>query len=190
MGNLNNDGRARSERMDWKRQYEQIDLERVVVVPIFTFLMLMNVWGTYLFLGNDYHPDLTSTLYVVRQGLNTCFFLLIIVLFFARSRANATSRSLLARTLAYVGTFTPLLLIFFRDRKTENVPALFSICIMVCGLAFSLYSLKTLGRSIGIVPQARTLVRSGPYRLIRHPLYVGEIVTFGGIILANFMASF
>ncbi len=36
------------------------------------------------------------------------------------------------------------------------------------------------------MPQARALVRSGPYRLIRHPLYVGEIVAFGGVILTGF----
>ena len=36
------------------------------------------------------------------------------------------------------------------------------------------------------MPQARTLVRSGPYRLIRHPLYAGEIVAFGGAILLKF----
>ncbi len=36
------------------------------------------------------------------------------------------------------------------------------------------------------MPQARVLVQSGPYRFIRHPLYVGEIVAFAGAILTGF----
>jgi protein-S-isoprenylcysteine O-methyltransferase Ste14 len=172
--------------MDWKEEYQKIDVERVIVVPVFSFLMLMNILASYSYLRNDHYPDVASILYAIRRGLIICFYLLVIILFFARSQAKATTRSRLARTLAYVGTFAPFLLIFFKDGKSGNTPALFSICIMLGGLAFAIYSLKTLGRSIGIMPQARTLVRSGPYRLIRHPLYVGEIVSFGGFIIAEF----
>ena len=31
-----------------------------------------------------------------------------------------------------------------------------------------------------MVPQARGLVDTGPYRLVRHPLYLGEIVAVSG----------
>jgi protein-S-isoprenylcysteine O-methyltransferase Ste14 len=57
---------------------------------------------------------------------------------------------------------------------------------MTVGMLFSLYSLKTLGVSFGIMPQVRTLIQSGPYKVIRHPLYVGEIMTLGGAILTGF----
>jgi protein-S-isoprenylcysteine O-methyltransferase Ste14 len=50
-------------------------------------------------------------------------------------------------------------------------------------MAFVVYSLAILRRSFGVAPQVRALVRSGPYRFIRHPLYVGEIVTLTGAVL-------
>jgi protein-S-isoprenylcysteine O-methyltransferase Ste14 len=48
--------------------------------------------------------------------------------------------------------------------------------LTVAGLAFTLWSLLYLRRSFSIVPQARRLVTSGPYRLCRNPLYVGEVI--------------
>lgn len=172
--------------MDLRKLFNEIDLERVILVPVFFFLMLINVSGAYLYLTKHSFSDVTSTLHIVHKGLIICFYLLVIALFFTRSQAKATSRSLLARTLAYAGTFTPFILPFTGSSETDITPTLLSISIMTCGILFALYSLNTLGRSFGIMPQARTLVRSGPYRLIRHPMYVGEIVAFGGAILAGF----
>ena len=40
-----------------------------------------------------------------------------------------------------------------------------------------------LGRSISILPEARRLVTRGPYALVRHPLYLGEIVALAGVAL-------
>ncbi len=172
--------------MDLRKQLNKIDLERLILVPLLTLLILMHAAGVYSYLMAHSFSDVTSILHTVHKGLILCFYFLTAVLFFIRSQPVATSSSLLARTLAYVGTFTPFLLIFMKNSRTATIPTLYSLFLMTCGMLFAVYSLKTLGRSFGIMPQARTLVRSGPYRLIRHPLYVGEIVAFGGAILTGF----
>jgi len=42
---------------------------------------------------------------------------------------------------------------------------------------------RYLGRSISVIAQAREVVDGGPYRLVRHPLYLGELVSALGITI-------
>jgi len=57
------------------------------------------------------------------------------------------------------------------------------ICIPVAfaGLAFSLWGLISLGQHFGIAPADRGLVISGAYRIVRHPIYLGELVSYLGL---------
>lgn len=50
--------------------------------------------------------------------------------------------------------------------------------------AWILASAVALGSCFGILPEARGLVIRGPYRLVRHPLYLGEIGACAGLALA------
>ena len=43
----------------------------------------------------------------------------------------------------------------------------------------------TLGRSFGIVPANRGVVDSGPYLLVRHPIYAGYLVTHVAFLVAH-----
>jgi protein-S-isoprenylcysteine O-methyltransferase Ste14 len=42
-----------------------------------------------------------------------------------------------------------------------------------------------LGRSFGLVPANRGVVAAGPYRLVRHPIYLGYLVTHLAFVVAN-----
>jgi protein-S-isoprenylcysteine O-methyltransferase Ste14 len=42
-----------------------------------------------------------------------------------------------------------------------------------------------LGRCFSVLPEVRGLVTAGPYRFVRHPLYLGELTACLGLILAN-----
>jgi protein-S-isoprenylcysteine O-methyltransferase Ste14 len=52
------------------------------------------------------------------------------------------------------------------------------------GTAWVLVAVSVLGRCFGILPEARGLVTRGPYRLIRHPVYLGELTAAAGLVLA------
>jgi protein-S-isoprenylcysteine O-methyltransferase Ste14 len=54
------------------------------------------------------------------------------------------------------------------------------------GLAFSFWAVWHLGTAFSIVPEARKLVRTGPYRWIRHPLYLAGYLIGLGLLAVKF----
>ncbi len=57
------------------------------------------------------------------------------------------------------------------------------LALACLGIGVSLWSLFHLRNSFSILAEARRVVTSGPYRFIRHPLYLGEALTMLGLCL-------
>lgn len=55
----------------------------------------------------------------------------------------------------------------------------------ILGYAMIFWSLLSLGDRFGIGPSDRGLVRSGPYRWVRHPMYLGELVLRAALMAAS-----
>jgi protein-S-isoprenylcysteine O-methyltransferase Ste14 len=47
-----------------------------------------------------------------------------------------------------------------------------------------LVSVLVLGRCFGVLPEARGLVTRGPYSVVRHPVYLGELAACAGLTIA------
>lgn len=67
------------------------------------------------------------------------------------------------------------------------------IAVMLSGLAFRWYAIKSLGRFFTRTVATRAgqyVVDSGPYRLIRHPSYTGGLMMFlgAGVAMTNWAA--
>jgi protein-S-isoprenylcysteine O-methyltransferase Ste14 len=56
----------------------------------------------------------------------------------------------------------------------------------VSGAALSVASFSYLRRSFAIFPSVRRVVVGGPYRAVRHPLYLGELIYATGMIMLAF----
>ena len=57
--------------------------------------------------------------------------------------------------------------------------------VTLVSFAWLLVSVLALGRCFGVLPEVRGLVTHGPYRLIRHPVYLGELGACAGLVLAS-----
>ena len=60
-----------------------------------------------------------------------------------------------------------------------------AILLTIIGLSTQLVSKLTLGRRFGVVAANRGLCMSGPYRFVRHPIYMGYVMLHTGFFLLN-----
>lgn len=69
--------------------------------------------------------------------------------------------------------------------STSTALVLAGDVIAVAACAWVLVSVLALGRCFGVLPEARGLVIRGPYRFVRHPVYLGEIGVLAGLTLSS-----
>src|ERR671925_1308204 len=122
--------------------------------------------------------DRAGSMYLLNRVLTVAFFSFLLGIYIVRSRAIAHDHNPFAVAVALIGSFIlyGIFLIPGQGRSTDlRVLAASDICL-ACGMVWALYSLSYLRNRFSIVPEARGLVTSGPYRLVRHPIYLGEIV--------------
>jgi len=106
-----------------------------------------------------------------------------------RARQGGTDRAPLVANLAAVGMYLPSLLVFSGSPvgSTSLRLAFSGSLLAVAGAALVLRSRIELGPAWSFVPrtdQDSGLVTTGPYRLVRHPIYLGLALLVMGQALA------
>src|SRR5262249_54010086 len=88
--------------------------------------------------------------------------------------------------VALVGTFLLNVVAFVPvEASVPSGTLLASSVIVVLGTSWTIWSLLTLGRCFGMLPEVRGLVLGGPYQMVRHPVYLGELISAFGILVAK-----
>jgi len=83
-------------------------------------------------------------------------------------RTNRQS-PLLQRLVAWASALLP-----FAIQINTEVPIL-TRGVSLLGVVFAIWTLVTLGKSFDVSPADRGLVKKGPYKLVRHPMYASEL---------------
>ena len=87
--------------------------------------------------------------------------------------------------IALIGTALPMLV---KAGGHPVMPLIIGTFLMTIGLFISVCSKLTLRRGFGLAAANRGLVNSGPYRIVRHPIYAGYVLMYAGFLLNNPLA--
>jgi len=110
--------------------------------------------------------------------------MVVVVAYLVRRPARVVTQHMGDWLLAFGGTFTPVLL-----RPNGLHPAwglTWGLVLQFCGVVLCLSSFLALGRSFGFAAADRGLMRRGPYRIVRHPIYAAYVVLLVGYLMQSF----
>lgn len=107
---------------------------------------------------------------------------LVVVLTVFRRSAATVDRSLRARILTGVSTLGPPLL---APAAVAMVPEALTVALSCAGLSIVIAGKITLGRSFALLPANRGIVSTGLYGVVRHPIYMGYLITHAAFLMAN-----
>jgi protein-S-isoprenylcysteine O-methyltransferase Ste14 len=125
----------------------------------------------------------TLVLSTVSRVSTLVFFVVLVVMFTVRHIPQRAALGFYPRFAAVAGTFLSVGFGLLPPQELSYVLYLASLVLVIAGTGFAIYALLVLGRSLSILPEARRLVTRGPYALVRHPLYLGELVALAGVAL-------
>jgi protein-S-isoprenylcysteine O-methyltransferase Ste14 len=111
------------------------------------------------------------------------FNLLLVYLLVVRDKPVRRSGGNMPRLAALLGTFLGVGMLQLPVAHLSLGMQIVSAVLVGVGSLASVLVLWRLGKSFSIMPEARTLVTSGPYSYARHPLYAVEMISIIGTAL-------
>lgn len=154
----------------------------------FTMLLLFGLLMGLKIVGLAATPPGNGPMWALHAAedlLSLAFLALVLVMTVRRAPATRGPGSIEARITAIAGTFALMGLVALPAGTAPVAAQLAGVALMALGLAGSIHALWHLGQAFSIAPTARRLVTTGPYGIVRHPLYLTEAVTSAGLVLTH-----
>ena len=146
---------------------------RVPLASVFAVVAIGNVLAAF-----DGGPPLHNLLSAVLWGM---FAIMVVV----RPVPLRRSGSLAGAAVAIAAQLDFIVLGIVAGSSGSGAALAVGNVLLVAGLAFAIVSVAVLGRCFGVLPDVRGLVVRGPYRLVRHPLYLGELLALLGVLIGS-----
>jgi len=107
----------------------------------------------------------------------------LVYLLITRRTPELKSYGVLPRAVAIGGTFVGNGFLYLRVVDLPLPLQALADVLIIAGTIGSLLTVSRLGASFSVMPEARKLVTRGPYSVIRHPLYLAEMIGVLGLVL-------
>jgi protein-S-isoprenylcysteine O-methyltransferase Ste14 len=114
------------------------------------------------------------------------FYLALSWLTLHRPEPAAQTTGIMPSLTAFAGTYLPWTLVLFGPRSASPAQDIAAASLLLVSAISMVAVIIYLGRCFSIVPQARHLVQTGPYALVRHPLYLVEELALLGLLIQLF----
>jgi protein-S-isoprenylcysteine O-methyltransferase Ste14 len=167
-------GRQAPARTDDRPKAEERDLAdrgaRILIIALFSF-MAVRIGADFLATGR-----LTGLLLLGSEAL-------VVVLTVFRRAPAVVDRSVRARALTALSLLGPPLV--KPSVVAPLAPEVLTVGLSAIGLLIVIGGKISLGRSFGLIPANRGIVSTGLYRLVRHPIYLGYLITHLAFVAAN-----
>ncbi len=108
---------------------------------------------------------------------------LVVVLTILRRSACIVDRSWKTRLITTMSMLGPPLV--YPAHVMALAPEAITVAVSAVGLMVVIAGKLSLGRSFGLLPANRGIVSSGCYRVLRHPIYLGYLITHVAFVAAN-----
>jgi len=158
----------------------RLDVGRLIMVPAFAAVLVADAVS----LDRGAHAGAVGVLWSVGTVLVLAFYALAIWCYLLRGPAVATSGSVTAHAAAFAGTWLPVALPLLHAAPPAPLRLALAEVLVICGMGWAVWSLRYLNSSVSVLAQARVVVVQGPYRWVRHPVYLGQLVSCLGLAIA------
>jgi protein-S-isoprenylcysteine O-methyltransferase Ste14/Flp pilus assembly pilin Flp len=157
---------------------------RFLITSIFAVIAIAIASETVSLLGDAVdEATLSSWLAVAYSVLKLAVAVAFTAFVLTRAPARRRTRDPVAY-LACAAAIVPVALQVPADSASAGL-VLGGEVLTLLGCVGMLVAALALGRCFGVLPEARGLVTHGPYRLVRHPLYLAELTAMGGLLVAS-----
>lgn len=157
---------------------------RIPALAYFGFAIWVQAWVMYDALSADHDWPLGLQIATILARTATLLvFLCFALLTIARSKPVERAQGLWPRFVAIGGVGFLFANAFLQRPEPEYFWEILSAVLIAMSGILTIIVVSRLGRSFSTMPEARALVTSGPYRYVRHPLYVAEELAIIGVFL-------
>jgi protein-S-isoprenylcysteine O-methyltransferase Ste14 len=152
-------------------------------LPLLAWVLLCAALQLVGIAHNSKSMDFVYVTHIAMRLSTIAFMLLLAAAIIFRTRPSAKANGLEPRISALAGTLLIYGIAVVPRRNLSLSLEMVSTLLTMIGNIGAVVALSQLGRSFSVMAETRQLVTTGPYRFVRHPLYLAEEIAIVGVFI-------